>query len=43
MSESEQSNKDNYRIIIYHGHIHILSKDEKNKENDDLSKIRNPI
>ena len=42
MPESNQSNKDNHRIIIYHGHIHVLSIDKENKDNDDTSEIQNP-
>ena len=41
MPESEQLNRDKYRFIIYHGHIHILSINEYTEDNDDLNEIKN--
>ena len=35
MPEPEQLNKDKYKFVIYHGHIHILSMNEYNEDNDD--------
>ena len=33
MPESEELNREKYRFIIYHGHIHVLSKNDVNQEN----------
>ncbi len=41
MPESEQLNRDKYRFIIYHGHIHVLSINEYNEDNDDLNEMQN--
>ncbi|MFX0134090.1 MAG: hypothetical protein ACFFDN_10645 [Candidatus Hodarchaeota archaeon] len=43
MTESEQLNREKYRFIIYHGHIHLLPINENSRDNDDLieSKIEN--
>jgi hypothetical protein len=38
MTESEQLNRDKYRFIIYHGHIHILPINEYNEDDSDLMK-----
>ena len=36
MPESEELNREKYRFIIYHGHIHILAKNEDFEEQDNL-------
>ena len=41
MPESEQLNRDKYKFIIYHGHIHVLSINEYNEDNDDLNETQN--
>lgn len=41
MPESEQLNRDKYRFIIYHGHIHILSINEDPEDNDNPSELQN--
>ena len=40
MSEFDQLNKDKYRFIIYHGHIHILPICEELEDNDNLYEIQ---
>ncbi|UCC19513.1 MAG: hypothetical protein JSV62_15655 [Promethearchaeota archaeon] len=40
MPESEELNRDKYRVIIYHGHIHILLKYEEIEENDDINEMK---
>ncbi len=42
MPETEKAHKDNHRIIIYHGHIHLLSKNDETEDREDLSEYRNP-
>lgn len=42
MPESNQLSKDKYRIIIYHGHIHLLSICEEIEDNDNVKEIQNP-
>ncbi len=42
MPESNQLTKDKYRIIIYHGHIHLLSIYEEIEDNDNVKEIQNP-
>ena len=35
MSESEESSKNKFRLIIYHGHIYVISiKDDKKSEGE---------
>jgi len=41
MPESEELNRDKYRVIIYHGHIHILSTYEEIEENDEINEVKN--
>lgn len=36
MPKYEDVDIENYRFIIYHGHIHILKKKEENKEFNNL-------
>lgn len=40
MPKSEELNKEKYRIIVYHGHIHILAKDEDYEDQDNLNDKR---
>ncbi|MFX1308582.1 MAG: hypothetical protein ACFE9M_01180 [Promethearchaeota archaeon] len=42
MPESNHSNKDSHKIIIYHGHIHVLTVDDENEDNNDMSEIQDP-
>jgi hypothetical protein len=42
MPESEQLNRDKYRIIIYHGHMHLMPINEKSKDTDNFGKTQNP-
>lgn len=44
MPKSEERDNKNYRFIIYHGHIHIISNHDENQEyenqtNMDLPKL----
>ena len=32
MPNSEEGGNENFRFIIYHGHIHIISKNDENGE-----------
>ena len=38
MPESEEFNGEKYRFIIYHGHIHMLVKQEENENPDNFYK-----
>jgi len=39
MTESEQLNRDKFKFIIYHGHIHVLSTNEENENNEDNNEV----
>ncbi len=41
MPESEQMNRDKFRIIIYHGHIHIMPISKKIEDNDNFNETKN--
>jgi hypothetical protein len=41
MPESEKLNEENYRFIIYHGYLHVLSKcDDDRAEDEEAEKIK---
>lgn len=42
MPESEELNREKYRFIIYHGHIHILAKNEDSEEPDNIHNKKIP-
>jgi len=42
MSGYNEIIKDKFRIIIYHGHIHLLSEYEEIEDNDNKIEIQNP-
>ncbi|MFX0005859.1 MAG: hypothetical protein ACFFAV_03920 [Candidatus Hermodarchaeota archaeon] len=37
MPESENISNDKFKIVIYHGHIHLLSNYNENGDNDKLN------
>ncbi len=41
MPESGELNGEKYRFIIYHGHIHILVRQEENEDPDNLYDKKN--
>ncbi len=41
MVEYDQLPKEKYKIIIYHGHIHILSLYEEREDKDNIAEIQN--
>jgi len=41
MAEYDQLSKEKYKIIIYHGHIHVLSLYEEHEDNDNIAEIEN--
>ncbi|MFX0024531.1 MAG: hypothetical protein ACFE9S_19610 [Candidatus Hermodarchaeota archaeon] len=41
MPESDNSTKDKFRIVIYHGHIHLLSTYDELEDNDNIDEIQN--
>ncbi|MFW9878021.1 MAG: hypothetical protein ACFFG0_33485 [Candidatus Thorarchaeota archaeon] len=41
MPKPEELKRDRYQIIIYHGHIHILSTHEEIEDNKDINEIKN--
>ena len=43
MPESGQINRDKFRFVIYHGHIHILPICEKIEDKDDIKDIKERI
>lgn len=42
MNESEQIPRDKFKIIIYHGHIHILPICKRIEDKDDIKDIQDP-
>lgn len=42
MSNSEERDNENYRFIIYHGHIHIISDNDENQDFENGSNINVP-
>jgi hypothetical protein len=40
MPKSEEGDNENIRFIIYHGHIHIISKNDKNQEIEPPSNVK---
>lgn len=42
MPDTEKTHKVNHKIVIYHGHIHVLSMEDKNKDNKDLNNSEIP-
>jgi len=42
MSNSEERDNENYRFIIYHGYIHIISENDKNQDFENRSNINLP-
>ncbi|MFX0038322.1 MAG: hypothetical protein ACFFCY_03410 [Promethearchaeota archaeon] len=42
MAESDQLIEDKYRIIIYHGHIHIMPISGETDKNDNFKVDQNP-
>ncbi|MFX0004251.1 MAG: hypothetical protein ACFE9C_06170 [Candidatus Hodarchaeota archaeon] len=42
MTESDQLIKDRYRILIYHGHIHVFSIQEEIENRNDINETQNP-
>jgi len=41
MPESDHLTKDKFKIIIYHGHIHLLSTNEGIEDNDNIEDPQN--
>jgi hypothetical protein len=41
MPESDNTPNENFRVIIYHGHIHILSPSKENKEKEKIQELQN--
>ncbi len=41
MPESDYLTKDKFKIIIYHGHIHLLSTNERIEDNDNIEESQN--
>ena len=41
MPESDNAPNDKFRIVIYHGHIHLLSTYEEIEDNDDIQELQN--
>ncbi|MFW9971066.1 MAG: hypothetical protein ACFFDF_12805 [Candidatus Odinarchaeota archaeon] len=41
MIESDQLINEKYRIIIYHGHIHVLSITEQTEDSNKIKGIQN--
>jgi hypothetical protein len=41
MSEPEKLSKDKFRIIIYHGHIHLLSTSKDIDDSENYEEIQN--
>ncbi|MFX1569838.1 MAG: hypothetical protein ACFFCV_15910 [Promethearchaeota archaeon] len=39
MLNSEEEGNENYRIIIYHGHIHIISENDENQNSENRINI----
>ena len=39
MLNSEEEDIENYRVIIYHGYIHIISENDQNKNSENQSDI----
>ena len=37
MPNSEEGDNENYRFIIYHGHIHIISKNDEHQDFENRS------
>ena len=42
MPKSEELNREKYRFIIYHGHVHILPMCEEIEDNDNFNETQNP-
>ena len=40
MPKSEEGDIKEYRFIIYHGHIHIISKNDENQEFENHNNIK---
>ncbi len=43
MPKSEEEDIEKYRFIIYHGHIHILSKNDEIQEFKNIDEEKLPI
>ena len=41
MPESDSTPNDKFRIVIYHGHIHLLSTYEENEDIDNIQELQN--
>jgi len=42
MPESDQLNRDKFKFIIYHGHIHIFPIYEEIEDNENFNETQNP-
>jgi hypothetical protein len=41
MPESDNTPNEKFRVIIYHGHIHIFSTSKENKEKENIQELQN--
>jgi len=41
MPESDNTLNEKFRIVIYHGHIHLLSANEEIEDNDNIQDVQN--